>query len=60
MDGGGWTWIALDIIGVLALAAVLAYGILMTHRRRRNRAAERRRDEATKEMYEERSQDRVA
>jgi hypothetical protein len=60
MDGGGWTWLLLDIVGVLALGAILAYGILVTHRRRRNGALERQRDAVTKEVYKERSQDRVA
>lgn len=57
MDGS-WTWILLDVIGVLALGAIIAYGILITHRRR-SQSAERMRDEATKRMYEERSQDRA-
>jgi len=48
-DYGGWMWFLIDVILVAALAAALIYGIAMW--RRRSRAAEEVRDDATNRLY---------
>jgi len=49
-ETGGWLWLAMDVVFVLVLAAALAYGIGMWHKRR-SRSVERSRDQATRELY---------
>jgi hypothetical protein len=51
MEGGGWLWFMLDVIGVAILAAALIYGMAMWRRRPKSRAAERAREEAVRENY---------
>jgi Ni/Fe-hydrogenase subunit HybB-like protein len=50
-DAGGWLWLVIDVGFVAILAAALIYGVTMWHFRRRNRAAQQARDEATRELY---------
>jgi hypothetical protein len=50
-DGYGWLWLLVDVVGVIVLGALIAYGT-MTYRRYRNRVSERERDEATRRVYE--------
>jgi|GEM_PF-2610633 len=50
---GGWTWFIIDVVFVVALGAMLIYGILVTWRRQRDRRAQRRTDEATRHLYQE-------
>jgi hypothetical protein len=50
-DAGGWLWLLIDVGFVAILAAALIYGISMWHTRRRSPALERRREEATRELY---------
>lgn len=48
-----WTWTLLDVVGVIVLGGLIAYGIIMSSRRRQDRGTERRRDEATKRLYDD-------
>jgi hypothetical protein len=50
-DLGGQLWL-LIVVAVVALGAALAYGT-MAWRRRRNRALEEVRDDATERLYEQ-------
>jgi hypothetical protein len=50
-DAGGWLWLVIDVLFVVILAAGLVYGIAMWRSRRRDPKVERRRDEATRELY---------
>jgi flagellar biosynthesis/type III secretory pathway M-ring protein FliF/YscJ len=54
MTSGSWTWLLIGVVFVVILGAAILYGVAMTRRRRRNRDAEARRDEATRELYDER------
>jgi hypothetical protein len=56
-DAGGWLWLLIDVGFVAILAAAMIYGITMWHRRRRDPITERRRDEATRELYRRPSED---
>ena len=49
----GWMWLLVTVIGVFMLGAVIAFGIRQTDKARRNRAAVRRSEQATKRLYEE-------
>jgi hypothetical protein len=49
-DAGGWLWLIIDVGFVALLAAALIYGINVW-RKRRSVATERRRAEATRELY---------
>jgi uncharacterized iron-regulated membrane protein len=49
-DAGGWLWMVIDVAFVLALAVALVYGVSMW-RKRRSLAAERARDDATRQLY---------
>jgi hypothetical protein len=51
-DIGGPLWALIDVIAVAVLAAALVYG-MMAWRRRRNRALEEVRDEATRKLFRE-------
>ena len=52
MDGeaGGWLWLVIDVAFVALLAAALVYGVSMW-RKRRSAAADRVRDNATRDLY---------
>jgi len=51
-DAGGWLWLVIDVIFVVALGAALAYGVVEWRKRRQNPAAVRRAgDQATRELY---------
>jgi hypothetical protein len=53
---GGPMWVLIDVIAVAALAAALFHG-MAAWKRRRNRALEQVRDDATKKLYrDERSE----
>jgi hypothetical protein len=58
-DLGGPLWLLIDVVAVLALAVAIAYGTV-SWRRRRNRALEQVRDDATKRLFEDRPGDKVA
>ena len=49
-DAGGWLWLIIDVGFVALLAAALIYGSNVW-RKRRSVATERRRAEATRELY---------
>lgn len=49
-DAGGWLWLIIDVAFVAVFAAGLVYGLSMWHKRR-SAAAERVRDNATRELY---------
>jgi hypothetical protein len=49
-DYGGWMWFLIDVIAVAILAAALIYGT-MHWRRRRSRALNQVRDDATDRLY---------
>jgi hypothetical protein len=51
MEGGGWLWLIIDVVGVLALAASLIYGTIMWRHRRKDRATQQKRNEAVHEIY---------
>lgn len=51
MEGGGWLWFILDVLGVAILAAALIYGMATWRRRPKSPAAERAREEAVRENY---------
>jgi flagellar biosynthesis/type III secretory pathway M-ring protein FliF/YscJ len=55
MTSGSWTWLLIDVVFVVILGAAIVYGVMMTRRRRRDRGAEARRDEATRELYDKRA-----
>jgi uncharacterized membrane protein len=48
---GGWTWFLIDVVFVAVLAAMLVYGLVVTRRRQHDRRAQRRTDEATRQLY---------
>lgn len=50
--GGGWLWVVTTIIGVVVLGAVLAYAA-MNSRRRRSPSLDRQRDQAIKNLYDQ-------
>ena len=50
-DAGGWLWLIIDVIAVAIFAAAMIYGTMQWRRRRRNRALEQHRDEATRELF---------
>jgi hypothetical protein len=52
MDGeaGGWLWLLIDVAFVVLLAGALVYGVT-TWRKRRSAAANRVRDDATRDLY---------
>jgi uncharacterized iron-regulated membrane protein len=49
-DAGGWMWLIVDVLFVVALAAALIYGTMMW-RKRRSRGMEQVRDDKTRELY---------
>jgi hypothetical protein len=49
-DAGGWLWLIIDVAFVALLAGALIYGVNVW-RKRRSAAAERVRDNATRELY---------
>lgn len=55
-DAGGGLWLVLNFVAVIVLAAAMIYGTMQWQRRRRSRAVERQRDEATRELFQEERQ----
>lgn len=55
-EASGWLWLIIDVILVAALAGGLIYGTMMWRSRSRNRAVQQVRDEATKDLYQQRDQ----
>lgn len=51
MEGGGWLWAILDILGFVVLAAALVYGIVLWRNRRKDPAMKAAQDEVTHENY---------
>jgi hypothetical protein len=54
---GGYLWLMITVVGVAALAAGLIYGIVMWRNRNRSPGLKRRRDEATRELYQRSSRE---
>jgi uncharacterized iron-regulated membrane protein len=50
---GGYMWLIIDVILVVALAAAILWGTHQWRQRRRGARAERRSDEAVKRVYRE-------
>ena len=48
-DAGGWLWLVIDVIFVLALAFALVYGTMQWRARRKNPQAT---EDATRRLYE--------
>lgn len=55
-DAGGWMWLLIDVALVAALGAALIYGVNVW-RKRRSAAADRARDNATRDLYHRSSND---
>ncbi len=55
-EASGWLWLIIDVILVAALAGGLIYGTMMWRSRSKNRAVQQVRDEATKDLYQQRDQ----
>ena len=51
-DAGGWLWLLINVGFVMVLAGALIYGVFMWRSRSRNPAVERRREEATRRLFE--------
>jgi flagellar biosynthesis/type III secretory pathway M-ring protein FliF/YscJ len=51
-DAGGWLWLVIDVICVLALAVALVYGIMQWRARRRSPLHRQATEEATRRLYE--------
>jgi len=49
-DANGWLWLVIDVIAVLVLAGLIAYGAI-AYRRYRNRISDAERDRATRALY---------
>jgi hypothetical protein len=54
-DASGWLWLVVDVMAVLLLAGLIAYGVV-GYRRYRNRISDAERDRATRRLF--RSADR--
>jgi hypothetical protein len=50
-DHGGWLWFLMDVIAVAILAAAIIYGTKQWRERRRSRALDQVRDDATDRLY---------
>lgn len=50
-SSGGYLWAVINIIGVIALGAALAYGASVWRKRPRDRTLEKVRDDATRNLY---------
>jgi hypothetical protein len=50
-DYGGWMWFLIDVIAVAILAAAIIYGTIQWRNRRRSRALNQARDNATDRLY---------
>jgi len=53
MDGGGWLWLILGLLGVGGLGVAIGYGSVLWSRRRKDRATRQKRDEAVREIYKQ-------
>jgi flagellar biosynthesis/type III secretory pathway M-ring protein FliF/YscJ len=51
-DAGGWMWLVIDVIFVLALAFALIYGTMQWRARRRNPLQKQATEDATRRLYE--------
>jgi len=51
-DAGGWLWLVIDVIFVLALAFALVYGTMQWRARRRNPVQKQATEDATRRLYE--------
>lgn len=51
MDGSGWLWAILDILGFVVLMAALAYGIILWRHRRKDPAMKAAQNEVIHENY---------
>jgi hypothetical protein len=49
-DANGWIWFVIDVVAVLILAGLIAYGSV-SYRRYRNRVSDAERDRATREVF---------
>lgn len=53
MEGGGWLWGILDVLGFVVLAAALVYGTMMWRNRRKDPAMKAAQNEVTHENYQQ-------
>jgi hypothetical protein len=51
MDQGGWLWLVIDVLAVVALAGALIYGLSTWRKRRTDPDTVRRAREATHRLY---------
>ena len=51
MEGAGWLWLVLDVLGAVALAAAVIYGMAMWRRRPKSPEVDNARKEAVRENY---------
>jgi hypothetical protein len=51
----GWMWILLTVVGVAALGGAIAYGMIVSQRRRADPRAQARTEAATDRLYKEES-----
>ena len=51
-DAGGWMWLLIDVAFVAVLGAALIYGIVQWRNRPKSRAAQERRDQATRRLFD--------
>jgi hypothetical protein len=51
LEGGGWLWLVLDVLGAVVLAAALIYGMANWRRRPKSPQVDNAREEAARENY---------
>jgi hypothetical protein len=51
-DAGGWMWLLVDVAFVAVLGAALIYGIVQWRNRSKSPAAQERRDQATRRLFD--------
>ena len=51
MEGGGWLFLVMDVLGALVLAAALIYGTVMWRHRRKDRVTRQAQSEAVRDNY---------
>jgi flagellar basal body-associated protein FliL len=50
-EPGGWLWIVIDVVGVLALAGAMVYATMMWRHRRKDWPMKHAQEEVTREHY---------
>jgi hypothetical protein len=57
MEGAGWLWLFVDVVGVAALGGALIYATMMWRRRRKDPSFKHRQEEAVRENYRQADKD---